>query len=94
MYSSFALVAFVKVYDDLDSMVGIWMDIRHKPLSVKMYGIENTDKCLGHFTMLDAGYCGPQNDGKCCGTNAVFGTNLPYTNWEESILNRNFINTP
>ena len=52
-----------------------------------MYGVEDTLKCTGPsgYSMVSGGYCGPQNDGKCCGANAVFGTNLPYSNWEESI---------
>ena len=82
----FSLVAVVKLEDDLDAKIGIWIDVWHKPFQVRMYGIENTDKCVGFYSMEYGGYCGPQNDGKCCGTNAVLGTNLPYTNWEESIL--------
>ena len=82
----FSLVAVVKLEDDLDAKIGIWIDVWHKPFQVRMYGIENTPKCDGSHSMDYGGYCGPQNDGKCCGTNAVLGTNLPYTNWEESIL--------
>ena len=78
----------MKIFDDEDPKVGIWIDIQHKPFAIRMYGIEDTPKCgsePGFYTMVYGGYCGPQNDGNCCGANVVFATNLPYSNWEVSI---------
>ena len=87
----FLSVAVVKIFDDKDAKVGIWIDVQHKPFSVRMYGLENTPKCIGHYSMVHGGYCGAQNDGKCCGANVVFGTNLAYSNWEESITVKDII---